>query len=100
MNLKPRRLHVIGKAPEGRAARALVGGIRPRLPEAAQPRQMDVAEARGRQVLGEHFLIELGVVPGTGHCADIGHQGYAKIPQDLDKFRQGAGGMPDGVNQC
>ena len=39
--------------------------------QAAQPRHVGVFDLRGAQGSGQHFFIELRIVPGPGHGANI-----------------------------
>jgi hypothetical protein len=95
---KFRRLHVIGKAPEGGVAPAEIHGTLPRVPAAAKPLQVHIAQSRGTQAGSKDFAVELGRVPGAWNAADVNQALDAMRFQQMNEIREGSRGMAHGEN--
>ncbi len=85
--------HVVGVPLEGGVLPAGVGGVGPAPPQAAQPRQLHVADAGRAQGGGQGVPVELGVVPRARHLAHVRDQGDAVGLQEPDELRQRPGRM-------
>ncbi len=89
-------LHVVRVAAERRIAPSHVGRIGASMAQAAESRQVDIADAGSLQRVGQSFPVELGVVARAGHGADIRYFGHAVRLQQADELRQFPGRMPNG----
>ena len=90
-----RRLHVIGEAPKRSVAPTQVRRIAPRVAQAAQQAQMDIAYPGAAQLRRERLPIELRIVPRSGNAAHVCNTLDPMSAQEFQKLRPRARGVPD-----
>ena len=93
--LKCWRLHVIRVTPEGGISPAHIERIALGMAQAAQFRQVNVAQAGFLQCPGQSSLVELGVMPGARHRPHIHDAGRTVGLEQADEFFERACGMPN-----
>ena len=89
------RLHVIRVTPKGGISPSRIERIALRMTQAAQSRQVNVAQAGFIQCPRQRSLVELGVVPGTRHRPHIHNASRTVRLKQADEFLERAGGMPN-----
>src|SRR5579864_1487078 len=91
--------HVIRVAAEGSVAPAEIRGIFPRVAQAAEALQMEVADSLFAERSGEGVGIELRNATRPGNAANIDEKLHAVRGEDGEKFLDGARGVADGQHR-
>ena len=87
--------HVIRVTPKGGISPAHIERIPLRMAQAAQSRQVNVAQAGFLQCPGQCSLVELGVMPGARHRPHIHDASRTMSLKQADEFLERACGMPN-----
>ncbi len=93
------RLHVVGKTAKRSIAPCLVARIGARTAQPSQAGNVLVVDIGGAKRIGQGFPVELGIVPGTRHRANIDHQRHLVRLEKVDECLQSARRMANRQNE-
>ena len=97
--LELRRLHVIGIAAKRGVAPAAVDRVAPGMPQAAQPRHVNIADAGFFQRSRQRCLVELRVARRARQRAHVGYARDAVRAKQLDELVDRTRRMADGQDR-